>query len=149
MKLFSVIFMVVLIHYKCTAQIKTQLDSVATFPCVAYAIAKHESNLGKSKLAKRTNNVYGLKSKAYRVGQTKGKYSIYKSVEHSVLAYVEFEKRVIQNNPHVTSGSQYLKYISRFYAHKNHRTIWLKQIKSIIEICHSETDSSNLLNVGN
>lgn len=112
-------------------QVSGQHDSLiqqATYPKIAKAISAHESNHEKSVLARSHNNIYGFKYGKRAVGKTKGKYSIYKSKEDSVLDYLDFEKKIIDKYK-LHTAEKYLLYLSRRYAADKR---WIFKIKKLM-----------------
>lgn len=100
----------------------------ATYPKVAMAIYKHESNHGKSKLATKYNNVYGFKGGKRAIGRTPSKYSIYKSKEDSALDYLDFEEKMIRKY-NLTTKRLYLSHLSKRYARDK---TWINKIKKLM-----------------
>jgi uncharacterized FlgJ-related protein len=115
-------------------QVRQHLDSLAAYPCIAFAIYQHETGHGKSNLARKHNNMFGIKGTKFISGRTKGGYSKYTSVLNSVLAYVEYESRMIEKY-NLDNSKKYLTFVARRYARPQERTNWLKNIKSHIINC--------------
>lgn len=110
------------VSLQCNAQsVKELIDSSGiVYPKVALAIYKHESNHGRSKLAKNNNNLYGFKSGKY--------YKKYHSKTESIEDYKRFESRIIEKHD-INSWSQYLRVIGRIYASDKQ---WLMKIKKML-----------------
>lgn len=91
---------------------------------VAIAIARHETGNYTSKAYHNKNNLFGFKRKSVLR---------YKSKQLSVIAYQDFEKRVILKYK-ITTQKQYLNRISKFYAKnkqwKKHITTNLSKVNS-------------------
>lgn len=115
-------------------QVRQHLDSLAAYPCIGYAIFMHETGRGKSDLAKDHNNMFGMKGTKFISGRTKGGYSKYKSILNSVLAYVEYESRMIEKYD-LNSSKKYLTFVSRRYAKPKERNKWLNKVKIFITNC--------------
>ena len=115
-------------------QVRQHLDSLAAYPCIGFAIYQHETGHGKSRLARQHNNMFGIKGTKYNSGRTKSGYSKYTSVLNSVLAYVEYETRLIEKY-NLDNSRKYLTFVSKRYARPKERTNWLKNIKSHITNC--------------
>ncbi len=116
-----IIIFLISIQVSYSQSIKDLIDSSSIkYKKVAVAIAVHESNHGRSSLARKHNNLYGFKGK-------KG-YKKYPSKSASVKDYYVFEQRVIKKY-NINSRSEYLSRISRFYASDK---LWLKRVKKLI-----------------
>lgn len=117
-------------------QVRQHLDSLAAYPCIGYAIFMHETGRGKSNLARQHNNMFGIKGTKYISGRTKGGYSKYNSVLNSVLAYVEYESRMIEKYD-LDNAKKYLTFMSKKYPKKNKEAqrAWLNKVKSFLINC--------------
>ena len=122
-----IIGILLLISSVCNAQ-HDSLITTATYPKIAKAISIHESNYEKSVLARSHNNIYGFKYGKRAIGKTRGKYSIYKSKEDSVLDYLDFEKKIIDKYK-LHSAEAYLLFLSRRYAADKG---WLRKIRKLM-----------------
>lgn len=116
-------------------QVKQQLDTTARYPCVAYAIYKHESHNGKSELARKYNNLYGFKGGKYNIGRTKSGYSKYASKEESIKSYVFFETTMIEKY-NLDTSKKYITFVARRYSAKSQRLNWIKRVKHHMKTCN-------------
>lgn len=117
-------------------QVRQHLDSLATYPCIAFAIYQHETRRGTSVLARKHNNMFGIKGTKFISGRTKGGYSKYSSVLNSVLAYVEYENRMIEKY-NLDDAKKYLAFMSKRYPKKTKaaQKHWLQKIKIFTNNC--------------
>ena len=111
----------------CYAQHEKIIEK-AIYPKVAHAIYVHESNRGKSVLARKHNNVYGFKGGTRKIGKTSGKYSIYRKKEDSVLDYLDYERKLVEKYD-LRTRDEYLYFLSRRYASDKK---WINKIRKNI-----------------
>ena len=93
----------------------------AMYPEVAVAIAFIESGNGKSRLARRQHNLFGMKvAKKRKTTQLKSKskgYASYASWQESVIDFILWEKYRFKNKP---SKDVYINKICKTYARDPH-----------------------------
>jgi len=88
------------------------------YPEIAYAQAVLESGAFKSKLAKRNNNLFGMRMPRQRkttaIGQRYG-YAKYNNWKDSIKDYKLWQDVILKKYPNMTR-SQYKSYINRVYS---------------------------------
>jgi uncharacterized FlgJ-related protein len=106
-------------------------------PEIVFAQAILESGHFKSKLAKKCNNLFGMKMPRKRhttaIAKSKSGYAVYKHWIASLEDYLAWQKMTLEKHPSRVSRIQYLRYLDKVYCDVKG---YSKQLKKLIKQNH-------------
>jgi hypothetical protein len=98
------------------------------FPYIVYAQAELESGFFQSAIFKENNNLFGMKSAAIRINNSKGtqnEHAYYNTWTESLYDYALYSATYLSS---LKNEDDYFDYLSKFYAQDIHYVIKLKNI---------------------